>query len=273
MASPEGWRIRAATVAGASHVEADIGGDDAYAYALAPSGGVVVAVADGAGSRSGTSAHGAYAACQAIVALADDLLTAVDGPGDAEQALQHAFATARAAVAARAAELGLDVRDLATTLAVAVFTPEASYVAQVGDGIIVCEVGDTMRSLVPEEKGEYANEVVFLTVETLEAEVRTARIDPPVRRFALSTDGLRYKILRLHDGGAPYEPFFAAMWRTIDDGDGTDAELGEWLAGLDDQTGDDKTLVIGARVTGTGPEATVAGSPEPPPLASPTEDA
>jgi hypothetical protein len=237
-------------VPGNSHIDSGRGSDDAYAYALAPDGrGVVIAVADGAGSRSGTSALGAFAACRAVLADASALLTAAYSEVSAESALRQSFAAARAAVESYADEHGLQARDLATTLAVAVLTPNAAVVAQVGDGVIVCEIDGQMASLVPEEKGEYANETVFLTAKNaLQEHLRIRFFDKPIARVALSTDGLRYKILRLQDGGVPFEPFFAAVWQAVADASLHPSALADWLRALDDQTGDDKTLVVGALV-------------------------
>lgn len=263
------WRVTAASVPGTSHVDSGRGCDDAFAYMVAPDGhGVVIAVADGAGSRSGTSALGSFAACRAVVAEASALLVAAGSEASAEPVLRRCFATARAAVESYAGQHGLQVRDLATTLAVAVLTPESSVVAQVGDGIVVCEVDAQAESLVPEEKGEYANETVFLTAsDALEEHLRVRFLEKPIARFALSTDGLRYKILRLQDGGVPFDPFFDAIWQAVAEGSLSPAALSEWLAALDDQTGDDKTLVAGALVDGPFADSTLPAalaSPVPP---------
>lgn len=263
------WRISAASVPGTSHLDSGRGCDDAFAYAIQPDGrGVVIAVADGAGSRSGTSALGSFAACRAVIAESSSLLAAASTEIAAGSALRQCFTVARAAVETYAGEQGLQARDLATTLAVAVLTPTAAAVAQVGDGIIVCEVDGQMVSLVPEEKGEYANETVFLTASNaLDEHLRVRFLDKPISRVALSTDGLRYKILRLKDGGVPFEPFFAAVWQAVADGSLLPSALSDWLRGLDDQTGDDKTLVVGTFVEGPFPgrelPAALAFSPPP----------
>lgn len=263
------WRVSAASVAGTSHVDSGRGCDDAFAFAIAPDGrGVVIAVADGAGSRSGTSALGSFAACREIVANVDALLAAATSEAAAEPVLRQCFASALAAVQSYAVENGLQARDLATTLAVAVLTPTSTAVAQVGDGIVVCEVGAQAESLVPEEKGEYANETVFLTSHgALDEHLRVRFLDEPVARVALSTDGLRYKILRLQHGGVPFAPFFAAIWRATAQGALLPDALAGWLRGLDDQTGDDKTLVVGVLVDAPLGESSMPAalaSPQPP---------
>jgi len=268
--SPTGqWRLSAATVAGTSHVESGRGADDAFAYLIsADKSAIVAVVADGAGSRSGTSALGSFAACRAVISVAESLIAAAHSDATAKLAINSAFRDALASVEARAVELNLNSRDLATTLAVAVLTPDAAVFAQIGDGILVCEIDGQPLSLVPEVKGDYANETDFLTSpNAVEKHLRVEYIRSPVRRFSLSTDGLRYKILRLQEGGTPFAPFFDVVWAKVETDELSSNALAEWLAELDDQTGDDKTLIVGGLVEGyqiLEDTLAFASSPEPP---------
>jgi hypothetical protein len=241
-----GWRLSGVTIAGSSHVDSGRGADDAFAFCISyDRSSVVAVVADGAGSRTGTSAFGSYEACRAVVLRAVELAEAADA-SDTEVVVRSVFASALTAIEARASELDLQVQELATTLAVAVLTPSNSVFAQIGDGVIVCDLDGTQSSRIPEVKGEYANETKFLTTQNaIESDLRIEHHRVGIRRFALSTDGLRYKILRLQQGGAPFEPFFDAVWAKLDKNDLSAADLGPWLARLDDQTGDDKTLIVG----------------------------
>lgn len=263
------WRVTGASVPGNSHIEAGCGCDDAFAYSISPDGrSVVLAIADGAGSHSGTSALGSFAACEAVVSQADALVAAV-AERTADSVLRQCFESARKAVDSCASRHGLQSRDLATTLAVAVLTPSSAAVAQVGDGIIVCEIDAQTESLIPEEKGEYVNEVTFLTSSNaLDGHLRVHFIDESIARVALSTDGLRYKILSLQEGGAPFAPFFSAVWQAVADDSLSPAALENWLAGLvDDQTGDDKTLIVASLVDASLDESTLPlslASSEPP---------
>lgn len=176
------------------------------------------------------------------------MLVDMVGSGDPPQTyMRGIFQAALEEIQVRASELGLAPGQLATTLAVAVITPRATTVAQVGDGIVACELNGRPQVLVPEVKGEYANETVFLTsAGALDSHLQVEHLALPVQRFALSTDGLRYKILKLQEGGLPFEPFFEAIWKKVEAGDLQSQELSEWLDELDDQTGDDKTLIVGA---------------------------
>ena len=243
------WSVAAASVAGNSHTAAGRGSDDAYAYTLVDGGlGIVAAVADGAGSKTGTSAWGSFAACQVVVQRAADLVASVSTKTRAEAALLDLFGAAVSAIEEQALRMSLAPADLSTTLAVAVLGPSASAFAQVGDGIVVCDLGGEPSVRIAEDKGEYANETAFITsAGALERHLRLEYLDGGTERFALSTDGLRYKLLNIHDGGTAYEPFFTSLWGKLGSADIPEASLAAFLAKLDDQTGDDKTLIVGTR--------------------------
>lgn len=270
------WVVAAAGVAGTSHVADGRGADDAFAYWVAPDGrSVVAAVADGAGSRSGTSALGSFAACNAVVGRAEDLVAAAYDPVAAHVVAVEVFAGAQAAVRARADETGLTASALATTLAVAVCTPEATIVAQVGDGIVVCDVHGHQQALVKPVKGEYANETDFLTAgRDLDEALLFEHVPAGVERFALSTDGLAYKVLRIQDGDEPFEPFFDAVWEHVGSGRLDSARLEELLPSFaDEQAEDDLTLVVGVAAplpsgAGVAVLRTSLQPPDPSPVAS-----
>ena len=275
-AGADPWSIAAASVPGKSHTAVGRGSDDAYAWSLADDGsGLVAAVADGAGSRTGTSAWGSYIACQVVSRHATTLVASLGTQVEAEAAIEELFAAVLAGIGAKSRSLGLTLGDLSTTLAVAVLGPSASVVAQVGDGIVVCEVAGKPAVRIPEEKGEYANETVFVTSsEALRTQLRHEYLEGGVERFALSTDGLRYKLLNIHEGGSAFVPFYTSMWRRLETSLVPKETLANFLDNLDDQTGDDKTLIIGAR-SPVLPDSielpSREGSAEPSTAVSPTE--
>ncbi|MGY4856850.1 PP2C family serine/threonine-protein phosphatase [Cryobacterium sp. AP23] len=243
------WFVVGASVPGTSHLDAGIGCDDAFAYVL-PGGGVALAaVSDGAGSRSGTSALGAYSACQAIVAAATrpEFVSTVsaEDADQLERRMRLLFQEALMGIEAAAAENGVSTSALSATLAVALVTPLHTIFGQVGDGIVVSDRNAGISTHIPEDKGEYANETVFLTSQrAIDSDLRIEVVDG-VTAFGLSTDGLRYRVLHL-DTGAPYAPFFAGLWDRVYERDIMGAELSAAINALGDaQTGDDKTLVIG----------------------------
>lgn len=243
-----GWSVCGASVTGSMHQQRGLGCDDAYSYGVAGDF-VVAAVADGAGSVSGTSAWGAYVACQSI--LGDALQPAfIESYRKAtaelaEKLLRWLFDGALQRVQRHADATGLDVAMLSTTLCVAVANWDMAVFGQVGDGVIAAENDEQIESLLIERKDEYANTTSFIQSDhALDASLRTA-VYTDVTAFALSTDGMSYKITDIATGDA-YEPFFRGCWQHLRSGAGS-TSFAAMLAGIeDDQTGDDKTMVLAA---------------------------
>jgi hypothetical protein len=251
--APVRWRALGASVAGTSHVAAGRGCDDAHGWWIGAEGEIgVLAVADGAGSRPGTSIVGATAAVRAVVTGAREPSFGAALEADVVGATVSLVRAALGAVAARAEEAGLPVERLATTIGLAVLGRTDVVVAQVGDGLAVIEEpAGTIRSVAVADRSEYANETVFLTSPDALDHVKVHRAPArSVRAVALSTDGLRYKVLDDLRTGVPYTPFFHDAWTfAARAGAGSEA-IERFLAGVDDQTGDDKTLLLAVRVPG-----------------------
>lgn len=240
------WAACGASVTGSHHLRRGLGCDDAYGYAL--TGDIVAAaVADGAGSVSGTSAWGSYAACQSVLntVLSADFLAHIRDASetDADAVMQHIFERALIEVGKQAEQLGLPVAQLATTLCVAVATPTLTIFGQIGDGIITSEQHGVIATHLIEEKSEYANTTWFLQSDgAFENAFRTSA-HTGVSAFALSTDGMAYKITNIVTGEA-YEPFFTGSWQNVRTGVSA-ADFAALLRSIkDDQTGDDKTMVL-----------------------------
>ncbi|WP_169811674.1 PP2C family serine/threonine-protein phosphatase [Nocardia shimofusensis] len=243
------WKVGGASVAGEAHIRKGLGCDDAFAYAI--TGDLVVAaVADGAGSVTQTSAWGSYTVCDRVVttALGPEFL---DWFGDVrrgeaapEGLMEWLFQQALGALRARARDTGQPIAELATTLAVAIATPEFAIFAQIGDGVIALRQRDEVRTVLIEEKGEYANLTWFVqSRDAFTASFRVHTADD-VTAFALSTDGMAYKITEVASGAA-FVPFFTGAWAATEANKLGEAELEAWLTGIaDDQTGDDKTVVL-----------------------------
>ncbi len=242
------WAACGASVTGSQHIKNGLGCDDAFAYGQV--GDFIVAVvADGAGSVSGTSAWGSYTACQTVVDLCMQPAF-VDGfkaasVADADAMMRWLFTRARDKVAKQAEAMGLPVGLLATTLSVAIAGRELLVLGQIGDGIIASETDDAIATHLIEEKDEYANATWFIhSDEAFEKSFRTSA-HVGATAFALSTDGMSYKITDIVTG-EPFEPFFKGAWQRVRSGAGA-AEFAALLRGIeDDQTGDDKTMVLAA---------------------------
>jgi hypothetical protein len=146
---------------------------------------------------------------------------------------------------------GKDPGAYASTLAVAVLAPESIAVAQVGDTIAVLGRDGRYETLAPEPPGEYVNETAFLTGPGPLAEARIAvRPADGVDGVYLATDGLRFKILADLAASTPFTPFFDDLTAYARSPAASDDALSRFLSGLDDQSGDDKTLVAAVRAPG-----------------------
>ena len=239
------WRLLGGSVTGSVHRRQGRGCDDAFGW-LVDDAVVVAATADGAGTRAGTSAFGAFTAVAAVLAAAHD-----------DPALEHLFQAALSAVEDAADGLGTAPDMLATTLSVAVIAGGRLAIGQVGDGIAVHGSGDAVEAVAVGERAEHVNETVFLTSpDALAEHLRTfaAPVDA-VDALALATDGLRYQVLDDPAAQRPYAPFFQAAWAYARRSDATPAAVTAFLEEVEDQSGDDKTLLLAVR-DGAAPATT-----------------
>jgi hypothetical protein len=265
------WAACGASVTGSMHQQRGLGCDDAYGYGVAGDF-VVAAVADGAGSVSGTSAWGAHVACASV--MEHSLQSSfIDGyrsasVGDADQMVRWLFGTALERVYRQSDAMGLNVALLSTTLSVALVSDDRAVFGQIGDGVIAVESSGGIETLLVEQKDGYANTTSFIQSErALETSLRTAARNG-VSAMALSTDGMSYKITNVATG-EPYEPFFRGCWQHLREGAAVN-DFGAMLGGIeDDQTGDDKTMVLAVVCDGSAvghPDSTpilVDSSPPP----------
>jgi hypothetical protein len=212
---------------------------------------LVAALADGAGSAP-ESETGAKTAVQSV---ADHFRNMIQvGPIGAE-AMDWLFKNARDAVRVAAEGLRRPVAELACTLAVVLISKDTFCAAQVGDGLVVARWADdgAIRNVATAMRGEYANEVTFLTSgESLPAfdilEVPAVQIDA----FCLSSDGLRLVITETGVLGEPFIPFYTDAFSAVGSG-ASEASIEAFLHEVDDRTGDDKSLLLGVRRTGVLP--------------------
>ena len=242
------WAVRGASVTGSEHERRGLGCDDAYSFGVAGDF-VVAAVADGAGSVTGTSAWGSYTACKSIL---DDAMTSrfindycATPVAEREGWVRWLFEGAVQAVHQQAEVFGMPVSLLSTTLCVAVADRQAVVFGQIGDGIIATESDDQVKTLLIESKDEYANATWFIQSDGAFDTAYRSATHPGPTAFALSTDGMTYKITNVATGEA-YQPFFRGSWKHVRTG-ASSASLKALLGNIeDDQTGDDKTMVLAA---------------------------
>jgi Protein phosphatase 2C len=235
------WKIAGASVPGTRHEASGRPCEDASGWSAAD-GLTCLAVADGAGSRPRAGEGSALAVASALAAAP------ARRPGGADPAawLRAIFADVQAALRERAAGLGQDPADYATTLGVVLLTEDLACVGQIGDSIVVVRRRDGAYETVdPAPRGEYVNETVFVTEDRAVAAARVTVLPAEaIDAVFLSTDGLRFKILDDLAATAPFRPFFDDLSAYVRSPAATAGAIRRFLSGLtDDQSGDDKTLV------------------------------
>ncbi|WP_179476127.1 PP2C family serine/threonine-protein phosphatase [Mycolicibacterium vinylchloridicum] len=242
------WAACGASATGSEHLRRGLGCDDAFGYGTTDDF-VIAVVADGAGSVTGTSAWGSYAACQSVLhqTMTHSFMSSFRSAGleDADAMMRWLFEGALGGVTRQAGAIGVPLSQLATTLCVAVSTPTLTVFGQIGDGVIASESQRGIETHLIEEKTEYANATWFVQTDGAFEESFRTSAHTDLTAFALSTDGMSYKITNIVTGKA-YEPFFAGSWQHVRTG-ASAADFAALLRGIeDDQTGDDKTMVLAA---------------------------
>ena len=247
------WRVAAASVRGVSHVRSEQPCQDAHAFTLLPNGVLVAVVADGAGSAAISEVGSALAAETAVTAIATapTLPSATDVAGW-KTLLLEALLLALLRLETEAEQREVDLNALATTLLLAVATPEATAVIQIGDGAIVAGDADgSARALTFPLHGEYANTTVFLTGPDA-LETAQFGLHPAATHLALFSDGLQRIALDMATG-SPFAPFFLPLFRFIasePDAAAAQEQLTAFLSSprVQERSDDDITLALAARL-------------------------
>lgn len=250
------WRVCAASVAGTSHLRSRLPCQDSSYYRVAD-GILIAAVADGAGSAAMSDVGSALAA-ESSVRTAERLLQDHRGHSLHETCLKRVVTDAADAVrqelSLESQRRDIEVRQLATTLLLAVHTGNALAAAQIGDGALV--VSDPLGSyatFITPQRGEYANQTNFLTSSDAmsKLDVRVESVSEDSHRLAMFTDGLQNLVLRATDDSphAPFfEPVFTWMRSLPDDADSSRRKLAVFLESprVTNRADDDLTLLLAA---------------------------
>ena len=248
-ALPEtGWRIVAASVAGASHEADGTPCQDAFAVRLLPGDMLLAAVADGAGSAEAAEVGARLAVATALETLASEFGAAM--VEDRVAAVRAAFLEARETIAHRAADDERPLAAYATTLTCLVAWRGGAVVGRLGDGFAVAaDVAGGLRALPPSrpDRGEYANETVFLTGPDGDDRLEIAELEGPVGAVAVSTDGLLRLAIELASF-RPYSGFYRPLFAFARQADPetADGQLAAFLASdrVRARTDDDTSLVL-----------------------------
>jgi len=251
------WRAIAASVAGSSHRAANRPNQDVARYAVLPSGALILAVADGAGSAP-RAADGATTAAEAALAHLRRAQLDVSHTREAmELAVAEACAAAQAALEDQAARCQAPLADFHCTLTVGLAVEDEVTVGQIGDGVVVVQLADgTLQTMVRPRRGEYANETWFLAQPGALEDLVVATAPGPIRALAVMTDGLLRLAQELpaHEPHAAfYRPLFAFL-AGVSDLRWAEAELAAFVASkrVAARTDDDRTLLLAVRAARGG---------------------
>ncbi|HIK05659.1 MAG TPA: protein phosphatase 2C domain-containing protein [Trichormus sp. M33_DOE_039] len=247
------WQVVAASVCGTSHLKNKQLCQDAHHWQLLPDNVLVAAAADGAGSAS-QGKIGAMVAVETAIenlSLKDITRDSLAEDETVQWLLTDALLAAKKAVEDEAAACQQQPQDLATTLIIAIASPEMVAVVQIGDGLAVAKdrMGNLLALTIP-NNGEYINETTFLTspgaLET--AQMRVWR--EAIVNIGVLTDGLQMLALNMVVG-EPHKPFFFPLFdfvEKVEDKTEAKEQLVRFLGSerITQRTDDDLTLILAA---------------------------
>ncbi len=218
-----------------------------------PEAALVACIADGAGSAR-YSQMGSFIACNTMLESAAHFFEA-NGRFDGvlEEDARAWCEEARTRIRNEAGQLDCNLRELATTLSVAIVAPTYSSFFQIGDWAIILGNGSFYGVVFWPQSGEYANSTNFLTSDEYETQLEFLQVPSRCSEVALMTDGIERIALRF-EGQTPHTPFFEPLFRALRATNNVDS-LNEGLlhflgsASVQNRSDDDKTLILATRDT------------------------
>lgn len=252
------WRYLADSVVGTSHERSGLPCQDSNQITNVTINDIdylILACSDGAGSAA-YSDIGAKAACQEITEQVRAFLASNRSLADVDRAvLVGWFEAVRNRIAADAGARGVECRQLACTLILAVVGDENSVYGQIGDGAIVAQTSEesatTAQPVFWTQNGEYANTTYFVTDSHLDELCLFEQRDTMPDALAVFSDGIQALALDYATRTA-FEPFFAPLFRSLSDIEQPSdlcVPFREFLnsKSVNDRTDDDKTLIVAVR--------------------------
>lgn len=191
------WAAAAGAVVGRGHQEDGLPCQDAVAKLLTDDFGVIV-VSDGAGSAP-HSKEGATIAVETTVAVLRDALPWIDQEAVGDAVLYSCLEEMRNRADAKGCEIG----DLAATLTFVGVSGSVYLAGSLGDGVLIAARPSLAipEVVFAQDRGEYANETVFLTSSDARKRLRLrgASLDGVIG-FLVMSDGAAESLVRRRDG-------------------------------------------------------------------------
>jgi len=192
-----------ASVGGFLHEKDGSGCQDAWKYRYIPPNMLIIAVSDGAGS----SKKGELGA-----KMATDCAVNISPKQNLRELVSECVYNARKALEEKGKEDSIELGELACTLIVVAIREDKGYVAHIGDGAVVSELGDELEVISEPEESEYVNETTFLTDEAWELALRVREI-AKFNALAIFTDGIQRGVLvKRGNEYIPYKGFFNPLF-------------------------------------------------------------
>jgi hypothetical protein len=202
-------------VAGASHQRLGQDCQDRHCCQEVGEGVVVAVVADGAGSAGCGDFGSTLAAEEAWRALSQRAAGTLPATESGWHGLLRDTLDAARRTVVEGAHGAWEPADMATTLLVAVATPELVAAGQIGDGAVVARFGeDSFLALTRPAAQDYLNETTFLTSANAVERAQLVVMQGTVTGLAAFTDGLQMLALKM-PVGVPHKPFFAPLFQLL----------------------------------------------------------
>lgn len=144
------------------------------------------------------------------------------------------------------------MRDLATTLCVAILSPESSIFFQIGDGAITVGNSGVYGVVFWPQSGEYANVTNFMTSDNYQDKLEFQATTSKFTELAMFTDGIE-RIALDFEGQTPHAPFFQPLFKAVrnsNNGANLERDLAQFLQSdsVKNRSDDDKTLILATQL-------------------------
>lgn len=249
------WKHVAQSLQGPSHAADGSVCQDSHLVKLIDNNSqqtIIACAADGAGSAK-RSDLGSAIACETITENAERYLAAHNNFDHLQRNKIIAWCeAAREKIRHKADEHQLKLRDLATTLCVAILTPQGSVFFQIGDGAITVGNNGVYGVVFWPQSGEYANVTNFITSDNYQDHIEFQATSRKFADLALFTDGLERLALDF-ESQTPHLPFFQPLFQAVRKSQ-TGSNLGNDLAlflqsdSVKNRSDDDKTLILATQL-------------------------
>jgi hypothetical protein len=243
------WKHAQVSVRGASHLRNDLPCQDANGF-LEVSGALVCALADGAGSACRADLGSKLAVDAALDYFLGFFLRSGASGADARldsRCGMEMLEYVRRRIAIEAYEQAASFTDYASTLLVAVVTPQRVALYQVGDGLWCVSRNGVMAAMTWPTGGEHASETTFVTCESASKVLQFETLEGEFDALFGMTDGVERLALNVC-GRVPHPGFFAPLARELQKTGASifSNQLAQLLASeaVCRRTDDDKTLAI-----------------------------